>query len=85
MFLINVVRQFVRRHDLFGPGTRVLAAVSGGSDSVALAHILHELDAAGDLRLAGLVHFNHQLRAAAGDDEQFVAALGESLRRAGAD
>ena len=79
MLLINSVRQFVRRHDLLGRGTRVLAAVSGGSDSVALAHILRELDAAGELRLAGLVHFNHQLRAAAGDDERFVAALGESL------
>jgi tRNA(Ile)-lysidine synthase len=79
MLLINIVRQFVRRHDLFGPGTRVLAAVSGGSDSVALAHILRELDAAGELRLAGLVHFNHLLRAAADDDERFVTALAESL------
>src|SRR6185295_8131014 len=56
-----------------------LAAVSGGSDSVALAHILRELDAAGELRLAGLVHFNHQLRAAAADDERFVTSLGASL------
>ena len=79
MLLINAVRQFVRRHNLFGPGTRVLAAVSGGSDSVALAHILRELDAAGELRLAGLVHFNHQLRAAAADDEQFVTGLAGSL------
>ena len=74
MLVINIVRQFVRRHDLFGPATRVLAAVSGGSDSVALAYMLHELAAAGELRLAGLVHFNHQLRAAASRDEQFVAA-----------
>ena len=46
---------------------------------MALAHILRELDAAGELRLAGLAHFNHQLRAAADDDERFVATLGESL------
>ena len=79
VIVIDRVRQFVRRHDLLGRDTRVLAAVSGGSDSVALAHILRELDAAGELRLAGLVHFNHQLRAAAADDERFVASLGESL------
>jgi tRNA(Ile)-lysidine synthase len=46
---------------------------------VALAHLLREFDAAGELRLVGLAHFNHQLRAAADDDERFVAALGESF------
>jgi len=79
MDLLSRVRQFVRRHDLVRPGARVLAAVSGGSDSVALAHLLKALDAAGDLRLAGLIHFNHQLRPSAGDDERFVEALAVSL------
>jgi tRNA(Ile)-lysidine synthase len=79
MSVIERVRQFVRDHDLFNAGTRVVAAVSGGSDSVALAHLLRELERAGDLTLAGLVHFNHQLRAAADDEERFVARLGESL------
>jgi tRNA(Ile)-lysidine synthase len=77
--MLEHVRQFVRDHQLFTAGTRVVAAVSGGSDSVALAHLLRELERAGDLALAGLVHFNHQLRAAADDDEVFVARLGESL------
>ena len=56
-----------------------LAAVSGGSDSVALVHLLRELDAAGELRLAGLAHFNHQLRATAADDERFAAAVAAAL------
>ena len=43
MLVIDRVRQFVRRHDLIRPGARVLAAVSGGSDSVALVHILRTL------------------------------------------
>ena len=77
--LIDRVRQFLRQHDLIRAESRVLAAVSGGSDSTALAHILRELDRAGELRLVGLVHFNHQLRASADRDEQFVAELAASL------
>ena len=77
--MLQRLRQFVRDHQLFTAGTRIVAGVSGGSDSVALAHLLHELDRAGEVKLAALVHFNHQLRAAAGDDERFVARLGESL------
>jgi tRNA(Ile)-lysidine synthase len=79
MDLLSRARRFVRQHNLIAPGERVLAAVSGGSDSVALAHLLRELERAGDLQLAGLVHFNHQLRTAADDDERFVAQAAESL------
>jgi tRNA(Ile)-lysidine synthase len=79
MDLLARVHRFVRQHDLIRPGSRVLAAVSGGADSTALAHILRDLDRAGDLHLAGLVHFNHQLRASADRDEQFVAQLAASL------
>jgi tRNA(Ile)-lysidine synthase len=77
--MIAAVRAFIRQHDLIRAHHRVLAAVSGGSDSTALVHILHELDRAGDLRLAGVVHFNHQLRAAADRDEAFVRGLAASL------
>ena len=79
MNLLSSIRQFVRDHDLIAPGTRVLAAVSGGSDSVALAHLLRELERHGELELAGVVHFNHQLRAAADDDERFVAEVARTL------
>ena len=79
MAVLDRVRDYIGRHDLLRPGSRVLAAVSGGSDSVALAHLLRDLDAAGDLHLAGLVHFNHQIRRSAGDDERFVTALAASL------
>ena len=73
------VRRTIADYRLAPPGTRVVAAVSGGSDSIALVHILHELDAAGDLRLVGLVHFNHQLRDAAAADERFVREAAEQL------
>jgi tRNA(Ile)-lysidine synthase len=79
MNVLDRVRQFVRQHDLIGAGTRVLAAVSGGSDSVALVHLLRDMDAAGELHLSGLAHFNHQLRPTAGDDERFAAGVAASL------
>jgi tRNA(Ile)-lysidine synthase len=77
--MIDRVRQFIRQHDLIRPDTRIVAAVSGGSDSVALACVLRELHARGEVVLAGLAHFNHQLRAAADRDERHTAALAASL------
>src|SRR5262245_41831547 len=79
MDLLARVRSFIREHDLATPETRVIAAVSGGADSMALAHLLSELDRAGGLRLAGLAHFNHQLRPAAVRDEEFVRAAARGL------
>jgi len=57
----------------------VLIALSGGSDSVALTFILRELAPNGGFSIAGLAHFNHQLRPTAVRDEQFCRALGERL------
>ncbi|HEY1786174.1 MAG TPA: tRNA lysidine(34) synthetase TilS [Pirellulales bacterium] len=53
---------------------RVLVAVSGGADSVALLRAVVALKTAGGGRLA-VAHFNHRLRADAGQDAQFVADL----------
>jgi len=72
------VRRFAAREGLWSPGARVVVAVSGGGDSVALVHLLTELAAAGDLVLAGLVHLNHQLRPTADRDEALCRALADS-------
>lgn len=79
--LLDRIRRTIHQHDLARPGSRVLAAVSGGSDSMALAYLLADLDAAGDLRLVGLAHFNHRLRAESDADEQFVAEAARALDR----
>jgi tRNA(Ile)-lysidine synthase len=71
MHLIDRVRRTIRQHALATSSTRIVAALSGGPDSVALVHILRDLDAAGELRLAALAHLNHCLRAAADADERF--------------
>jgi len=73
--LLDQVRQTIREHDLARAGTRVVVALSGGADSVALVHLLREIDAAGELVVAGLAHFNHQLRAEAARDEAFCLEL----------
>ena len=80
MILVERVLRTVRKHALWPAGGRVLAAVSGGPDSVALVHVLRELHGAGEVILAGLAHFNHQLRGAeADDDEAFCRALAVEL------
>ena len=56
-------------------GGTVIAAVSGGADSVCLLHILHRLSAEVGFTLHA-VHFNHQIRGAEADrDQEFVRKM----------
>lgn len=68
-------------HDerLINPGTRVLCAVSGGADSVALLLLLNQLSARIPFNLH-VAHLNHCLRPESGADAAFVATLCASLR-----
>ncbi len=56
----------------------VLAAVSGGADSVALLRAVAALKTGGAGRLC-VAHFNHKLRHEADFDQQFVVALCKQL------
>jgi tRNA(Ile)-lysidine synthase len=77
--LLERVRHFARRHNLWRPETRVIAAVSGGSDSVALLLLLHDLHTRGELILDAVAHVNHTIRGEAADeDEAFCGALARS-------
>src|SRR4051812_1156280 len=71
MVLADRVRASVRTFGLWPRGGRVLVALSGGADSIALLRLLGELQRAGELELAGIAHLNHGLRAAADEDERF--------------
>jgi tRNA(Ile)-lysidine synthase len=75
MALDERVLDTIRRHALLRRGDRVLVALSGGPDSVALLRLLRELEAAGELVVAGVAHLNHGLRDAASADEEFCRAL----------
>lgn len=69
----------IRRQDLFKQGERVLVAVSGGADSVALLRVLHELAPGLGISLA-VAHLNHCIRGKASDaDAGFVKKLATQL------
>lgn len=72
-------RQTIARYELLGKGYRVLVAVSGGPDSVALLHALLEIKDEFDLDLC-VAHLNHKLRGRESDEDQkFVKKLAHKL------
>ena len=71
---------FVRRHELFAPGERVIVAVSGGPDSSALFDILKRFSARGRIKLFAC-HLDHRLRGADSTaDAAFVKKLAAKMR-----
>jgi tRNA(Ile)-lysidine synthase len=80
MSLQDRVRRAIERDGLIPPGSRVLAAVSGGSDSVALLLLLRDLADSRGFTLAGVAHLNHGLRGnESTEDEAFCRALAADL------
>ena len=72
---------FIQANHLFEGTARILLAVSGGADSIALLHVMQTLVSKGTPHV-GLVcvHVNHRLRGAASDgDETFVVEQATSL------
>ena len=70
------------RNGMLAPGDAVLVGVSGGPDSVALLHLLHEVGSPLGLHLE-VAHVDHGIRGPEGrDDAEFVCrmAAGLSLR-----
>lgn len=72
---IRKVSQFIEEKHLFGSGDKVLVALSGGADSVALLRVLLRLG-----YVCEAAHCNFHLRGEESvRDERFVRALAESL------
>ena len=73
------LREAEARYHLLTGVRSVLVACSGGSDSVALLHLLWVMREELDLRL-GVAHLHHGMRGAEADaDADYVAALAERL------
>lgn len=78
--ILKTVRETIQRHDMLARGDRVVAAVSGGPDSLALVHLLLDLDLGLQIVIA---HLDHGLRGnASTSDRQFVLQLASDLRLA---
>ena len=73
------VLSFMKKNHMTDRGDSVLAAVSGGADSVCLLLLLHEMAAELGIKVFAF-HMNHGIRGAEADrDEQFVMELCERL------
>ena len=80
MSISEKVKATNRRYALVSPGARILVAVSGGPDSVALLHILYDLreELGLDLEVA---HLQHGIRGEeAREDARFAALVAAKLK-----
>lgn len=77
--VLQTVLKTVSEHEMLRSGDKVLAAVSGGADSVCMLHVLNELKTKLNIEIY-CAHLNHGLRGEAADsDEAFVSRLCKKL------
>ena len=74
-YMIDKVRDIIKKYGLIDKGDRIVVAVSGGADSICLLHILYVLKEEFDLQLYA-AHLNHNFRGIEAQmDAQYVANL----------
>lgn len=70
--MLNKLAAFIRANRMISPGEKIICAVSGGADSIALLFAMKLLTDIWDFQLSA-AHFNHHLRGEESDrDEAFV-------------
>lgn len=74
--MLKAFQKYLKKEQLIQPGEKILLAVSGGMDSVAMAHLFVQSGWS-----VSMAHCNFGLRGADSDrDEQFVRQLAEQLQ-----
>lgn len=77
--MLAKVEETITQYHMFDEGDKIVIGISGGSDSVALSHILSRLQQKYKLTLH-LAHLNHLLRKEAKQEALFVKRLAKSLK-----
>lgn len=77
--LVESVLESAAEHELWSPHDTIVVAVSGGSDSVALLRVLHEVSLNWMPLNLICAHVNHGFRAESRDEAEFVRELAEEL------
>ena len=73
--MLNKLKSFLTEYQLVESNEKLILAVSGGKDSVVMAHLFHQLD-----YTFAIAHCNFKLRAEDSDeDENFVEELAHKL------
>ncbi len=76
MSLLSEFQNFNRQHRLFEKKSKILLAVSGGMDSVAMVELFHQAEIS-----FGIAHCNFNLRGKESEDDQaFVRALSKKYK-----
>lgn len=76
--LIDRINSYIATHNLIPPNSKIILGLSGGPDSVFLAHVLADLQKKG-LCTVVAAHLDHQWRIDSANDVQFCQALAKKL------
>jgi len=80
MITLKKFDQTIKKYKMLSPNDKVLVAVSGGPDSVALLDLLFQLRHKYHLKL-WVAHFNHKLRGKESDlDQKLVKELAQKFK-----
>lgn len=78
--IVRNVRETIVEHRMLKRGDHVLVALSGGPDSMALLHIMNDLQKTFGLKIS-IAHLNHKLRGRTSDrEEEFVKRIARKLK-----